>query len=156
MPITAPALAFPLKATFRILTLSPEVWVENARGELLLQVKQKLLTLREATTVFADEAKTVPVYKMLADRVIGFRAVHRITRASDGAPIGAVKQDWEYVAGSGDLDECNGRVGVTPEFPKGIYHYYATDTYPFLQRCVKGKVTVAAGNGPPPGGAPPK
>ena len=70
--------------------------------------------------------------------------------------MGTFKQDWEYVAGSGDLDECNGRVGVTPEFPKGIYHYYATDTYPFVQRYVKGKVTVAAGNGPPPGGAPPK
>ncbi|MEM5480850.1 YHYH protein [Pseudoalteromonas fuliginea] len=37
-------------------------------------------------------------------------------------------------------DECNGRVGVTPEFPQGIYHYYATDTYPFFQRCVKGEV----------------
>jgi YHYH protein len=70
--------------------------------------------------------------------------------------MGTFKQDWEYAAGSGDLDDCNGRVGVTPEFPKGIYHYYATDTYPFAQRCVKGKVTVAAGNGPPPGGAPPK
>ncbi len=70
-------------------------------------------------------------------------------------PMGTFKQDWEYVKGSGDLDECNGRTGVTPEFPKGIYHYYATDTYPFLQRCVKGKVTVAAG-GPPPGGMPPR
>jgi hypothetical protein len=40
--------------------------------------------------------------------------------------------------GSGDLDECNGRMGVTPEFPDGIYHYYATDSYPFFQRCVKG------------------
>jgi hypothetical protein len=68
--------------------------------------------------------------------------------------MGTFKQDWEYVAGSGDLDECNGRTGVTPEFPKGIYHYYATDTYPFVQRCVKGKVTVS--QGPPPGGAPPK
>ncbi len=52
------------------------------------------------------------------------------------------------MAGSGDLDECNGRTGVTPEFPNGIYHYYATDTYPFLQRCVKGVVT---GGGMPPG-----
>jgi uncharacterized protein YxjI len=94
--MTAPALAFPLKATFRILTLSPEVRVENARGELLLQVKQKLLTLREATTVFADEAKTVPVYKMLADRVIGFRAVHRITRASVGAvKAGGLRTIWQ-------------------------------------------------------------
>jgi YHYH protein len=52
--------------------------------------------------------------------------------------LGGFAQDWEYVAGSGDLDECNGRVGVTPEFPNGIYHYYATDTYPYLQRCIKG------------------
>jgi hypothetical protein len=52
--------------------------------------------------------------------------------------LGGFAQDWEYVAGSGDLDECNGRTGVTPEFPNGIYHYYATDTYPYLQRCIKG------------------
>ena len=38
------------------------------------------------------------------------------------------------------LDECNGRHGVTPEFPKSIYHYYATDSYPYLQRCVKGQL----------------
>jgi hypothetical protein len=54
--------------------------------------------------------------------------------------LGTFAQDWEYIAGSGDLDECNGRVGVTPEFPEGIYHYYATDTYPYFQRCVKGEV----------------
>ena len=60
--------------------------------------------------------------------------------STDIYPLGTFAQDWEYVAGSGDLDECNGRVGVTPEFPQGIYHYYATDTYPFFQRCVKGEV----------------
>lgn len=54
--------------------------------------------------------------------------------------MGTFAQDWEYVANSGDLDECNGRYGVTPEFPDGIYHYYATDTYPYFQRCVKGEV----------------
>jgi hypothetical protein len=56
-------------------------------------------------------------------------------------PMGAFRQDYEYVAGSGDLDECNGRSGVTPEFPQGTYHYYITDTYPFIQRCVKGTAT---------------
>ncbi|KZN56383.1 hypothetical protein N474_11600 [Pseudoalteromonas luteoviolacea CPMOR-2] len=54
--------------------------------------------------------------------------------------LGTFAQDWEYVAGSGDLDECNGRFGVTPEFPQGIYHYYATDSYPYFQRCVKGEL----------------
>jgi hypothetical protein len=67
-------------------------------------------------------------------------------------PLGTFAQDWEYVEGSGDLDECNGRIGVTPEFPGGIYHYYATDTYPYFQRCVKGavEVTDVPGGGPPP------
>ncbi len=65
-------------------------------------------------------------------------------------PLGTFAQDWAYVAGSGDLDECNGRFGVTPEFPNGIYHYYATDSYPYLQRCVKGTVTTTGGTPPRP------
>jgi hypothetical protein len=69
-------------------------------------------------------------------------------------PLGTFSQDYEYVAGSGDLDACNGRFGVTPEFPNGIYHYYATDTYPYFQRCVTGAVEMAAGGGLPPQGPP--
>ena len=56
-------------------------------------------------------------------------------------PMGTFTQDYEYVAGLGDLDECNGRFGVTPEFPSGIYHYYITEGYPYIQRCVKGTVS---------------
>jgi hypothetical protein len=56
----------------------------------------------------------------------------------DTYPLGTFAQDWEYVAGSGDLDACNGSFGVTPEFPEGIYHYFATDSYPYFQRCVTG------------------
>ena len=51
---------------------------------------------------------------------------------------GRFVQDFEYVAGLGDLDECNGRFGVTPEYPDGIYHYYITEMFPFIARCVKG------------------
>jgi len=54
--------------------------------------------------------------------------------------MGTFTQDYAYVDGLGDLDECNGRTGVTPDFPDGIYHYYATDGFPFLQRCVKGSL----------------
>lgn len=67
-------------------------------------------------------------------------------------PMGAFTQDYEYVAGSGDLDECNGRIDVTPEFPCGIYHYYVTETYPFIQRCVRGTAQLGPGPGPGPGG----
>lgn len=64
--------------------------------------------------------------------------------------LGTFSQDWEYVEGTGDLDACNGRFGVTPEFPGGIYHYYATDSYPYFQRCVNGEVESDAGGPPPP------
>ena len=54
---------------------------------------------------------------------------------SPNTPIamGAFTQDYEYVEGLGDLDQCNGRFGVTPEFPSGIYYYVVTDDFPFLQ-----------------------
>ena len=54
--------------------------------------------------------------------------------------MGTFTQDYEYVAGSGDLDECNGRFGVTPEFPAGIYAYYATQSWPYLPRCWRGEI----------------
>ena len=52
--------------------------------------------------------------------------------------MGTFTQDWVYDATVGDLDECNGRFGKTPEFPAGIYHYYITNGYPYIQRCFKG------------------
>ena len=54
--------------------------------------------------------------------------------------MGAFTQDFEYIVGSGDLDRCNGRVGVTPEFPEGIYYYMVTDAFPFFSRCLKGQI----------------
>lgn len=55
-------------------------------------------------------------------------------------PMGAFTQDYEYVEGLGDLDECNGIFGVTPEFPDGIYYYVVTDNFPFFTRCLKGNI----------------
>ena len=52
--------------------------------------------------------------------------------------MGAFTQDFEYVEGFGDLDECNGRIGVTPEFPDGIYYYMVTEDFPYFSRCLKG------------------
>jgi hypothetical protein len=60
-------------------------------------------------------------------------------RGPGGEYDGTFTADYEYVAGSGDLDQCHGRFGVTPEFPKGIYHYYITDSFPYLSRQWRGK-----------------
>lgn len=41
-------------------------------------------------------------------------------------PLGYYVEDFEYVAGLGDLDEHNGRFCVTPEYPMGMYCYFVT------------------------------
>ena len=53
-------------------------------------------------------------------------------------PLGYYVEDFEYVAGLGDLDEYNGRFAVTPDYPAGTYAYYATvddsgySAYPYV------------------------
>ncbi len=81
-----------------------------------------------------------------------------------GRPDGTYARDYEHVVNGGDLDQCNGREGVTPEFPGGTYYYVVTPTFPFVPRCFVGTAdasfTKAAphgrggpgGPGGPPGG----
>ncbi|AKS44834.1 YHYH protein [Octadecabacter temperatus] len=51
-----------------------------------------------------------------------------------GAHDGTFEQDFEFSAGSGTLDECNGAL------VNGTYTYFATDSYPYYPRCFKGVV----------------
>jgi hypothetical protein len=63
--------------------------------------------------------------------------------------------DYEYVKDSGDLDECNGRFEVTPEYPKGIYHYVLTENFPYIPRMFRGKPDASFNRGPGGGGGRP-
>jgi hypothetical protein len=71
-----------------------------------------------------------------------------------GVYDGKYVQDWEYKAKLGDLDECNGRFGITPEFPNGTYYYVVTNDYPWVPRNFKGTPDPSFQRrpGPPPGG----
>jgi hypothetical protein len=51
---------------------------------------------------------------------------------------GIFVEDFEFIPGAGDLDECGGRSGVTPEFPGGTYHYVLTEDFPFVPRAFRG------------------
>ncbi|WP_422361063.1 YHYH protein [Reichenbachiella sp.] len=56
----------------------------------------------------------------------------------DGTHDGTYIQDFEFVDGLGDLDECNGRTGVTPEYPDGTYYYVITADFPVTPNCFVG------------------
>jgi len=60
------------------------------------------------------------------------------TGGPGGKYDGKFTADYEYVTGSGDLDARNGRFGMTPEYPQGIYHYYITEEFPQLARQWRG------------------
>lgn len=51
-----------------------------------------------------------------------------------GTPDGRYTSDFEFKPGSGDLDRLNGRFAVTPEYPKGVYHYVLTEAFPHVPR----------------------
>lgn len=51
---------------------------------------------------------------------------------------GTFLADYEYIEGAGTLDECNGRMTVSPEFPDGTYAYFLTSDFPNIPRCFKG------------------
>jgi len=57
-------------------------------------------------------------------RVIG--SIARTIGNSLPVGPGAFLNDYYYQAGSGTLDEYNGRFGPTPEYPNGTYGYYMT------------------------------
>lgn len=82
------------------------------------------------------------------------------TDAPTGSYDGTYIQDYKYYPGSGDLDECNGRFGPTPDYPSGVYHYHITDNWPYVMSCYKGEPVKQVSNitelvsGTAPGGVP--
>ncbi len=62
--------------------------------------------------------------------------------ARDGYPIYSANDSGDVVPT--DLDSCNGHVGVTDEYPGGIYHYHASTDIPNVPPCIVGKQAVEA------------
>lgn len=58
--------------------------------------------------------------------------------APNGTSSGKFVRDYEFQNNFGDLDACNGRTGVTPEFPNGTYYYIVSDEFPSASRCFMG------------------
>jgi hypothetical protein len=97
---------------------------------------------------FADTSGTGGITRMKSSYQL--RSITQRTHHADGTDVddgpnisstyflGYFREDYEYVAGSGDLDEHNGRICVTPEYPNGIYCYFATvdsdwnSAYPYV------------------------
>ena len=84
----------------------------------------------------------------------GLRPGNGIT-APCGAYNGKYTNDYEYICGAGDLDECNGMAAaIEIETASGQqtfeYFYVITSTFPQIPRCLVGNVSLDFENGNDP------
>lgn len=88
---------------------------------------------------YSRSDKYKPSYRLIDENREGTECTYSIpgttinTDLEGTDPDGTYILDWEYVAGLGDLDECN---GATID---GSYKYLVTDDYPYIGRCLKGE-----------------
>lgn len=123
---------------------------------------------RQPMTLLGYAADGFPIYgpecpgdpSDLKSKTSRLRSSYRLrsgkrTDGPKGRFDGMFVEDFEYVPDHGDLDECNGRTGPTPEFPDGTYYYVLTDEFPYIPRLWRGTPDVTFKHGPPPGVSPP-
>ncbi len=87
MPILQGA-QFPLRMSFKILTIAPKITITDATGRVILHVRQQIFRIREQVEVFADTERTQKVAHIQADRIIDWSARYQFAEAN-GTPIGA-------------------------------------------------------------------
>jgi hypothetical protein len=111
-----------------------------------------------ASPVIGFAADGFPIFGSYVDDTNMIREVTSSYRLRAGArPSGANNpggsydgtfiDDYEYITGLGDLDECNGMMR------SGVYGYYVVNSYPWVLACFKGFVNESFnkdGAGPPP------
>jgi hypothetical protein len=108
------------------------VYWEPEAGETMEDYDPSKIKSDEHSPIIGWAFDGYPIYGMYGynDDQTSLKAItssYAIERTQEGGDQGYNGiDDWNYVAGVGDLDECNGRFGPTPEYPDGIYHYVST------------------------------
>lgn len=94
-----------------------------------------------------------PSYKLVSGNREGEECTYenpmqKVDVSLGGHHDGTYTSDFEFVDGSGDLDECN---GITID---DKYMYLVTNEFPYVSRCLMGEFKESRPNGPPPGRRP--
>jgi len=103
---------------------------------------------RAASPLVGYAADGFPIYAVSAEidgTVRQLQSSYRLksgTRRGNGPGgrhDGTFVEDYEYVAGAGDLDASNGTTVRTAEYPDGTYAYFLTTAFPVIPRVFKGR-----------------
>lgn len=84
---------YPLKMSFKLISMGPQIYVRDAGGKEVLFVHQKAFKLKEDVAVYTDSSKSHEMYRIKADRIIDFSARYHFTDSTSGMNLGSVKRE---------------------------------------------------------------
>ncbi|MCX6853764.1 MAG: hypothetical protein NTV80_02540 [Verrucomicrobia bacterium] len=80
---------YPLSFRFKLLALSPQIYIQDSTGKSVCYVKQKLFRLKEKVEVFSDDTQQNLISTISADRILDWSARYTFRDAA-GNELGAV------------------------------------------------------------------
>lgn len=83
--------------------------------------------------------KNSKIIEMISGYRIRFGSRAKGKESPQGYYDGSYESDYIYDRTRGNLDACNGRYTITPEYPNGTYAYFLTDNWPVLPQCFRAK-----------------
>ena len=139
-------------------------WHPEEHGKSWIDWMMDLVRSDEPSPVIGFAFDGYPIYGPFGYGVSGnlqeMRSSYRLKEGKNG--YGGI-EDWEYVPGLGDLDECNGISSRLRGMSGDIYHYHSTKMtgsgdigFPYFILCYSGvpeTSNFAQGGGRGPGGA---
>ena len=88
------SIQFPVSLTFKIGTLSNDFIAQDAAGNTVVYVRQKLLKLIEEVQVFNNESRSELMYTIRANRWIDFTATYTFTDSKSYEIGRIVRKGW--------------------------------------------------------------
>lgn len=85
---------FPLKLTFRIGTLANDFIAQNAQGDTIAYVREKILKLVDKIDIYSDETKSRRIYKIEADRWLDFNSNYAFYGEQDNFLGSVARKGW--------------------------------------------------------------
>lgn len=85
------SLAYPLEFSFRLISLSSQLFVRDAKGAEVAYVRQKLFRLKELVKIYPNQTSQQEVYTVEADRILDFSGAYQL-RDANGQTLGTLKQ----------------------------------------------------------------
>lgn len=82
---------YPIDFSFKLLALASQIRINDADGQLLGYVKQKLFKLKEDIRVYTDDSQTNQIFGIRADRILDFSAKYNFTDRG-GNLLGSIRR----------------------------------------------------------------